>query len=106
MILLTEKIGQGPTRRCDSRCYNAQGGQCKCICGGRNHGAGIDKALENVRTLFAPIVLCEHGKVIGACEQGCTKAQGKVGEVEVTRRALREMRHRAFEFQPGETNAN
>lgn len=52
MILLTQKIGQGPTRRCDSRCYNAKGGKCACICGGKNHCAGFDKALDNVRDLF------------------------------------------------------
>lgn len=52
MILLMEKIGSGPTRRCDQRCYGARGGHCDCICGGKNHGAGIDKALDNVREMF------------------------------------------------------
>lgn len=27
-------------RRCDSRCYNAKGDHCTCICGGKNHGKG------------------------------------------------------------------
>ena len=92
MILMTQKIGQGPTQRCDARCYNAKSGECKCICGGRNHGAGIDKALDNVRTMFAPLVLCEHDKILGTCEHGCTKPKGRVGDVEVTRRAQRELR--------------
>lgn len=34
-------------RRCDARCYNAKGHKCTCICGGKNHGAGKKKALEN-----------------------------------------------------------
>jgi hypothetical protein len=91
MILMSQKIGQGPTQRCDARCYGAKGGNCQCICNGRNHGAGIDKALDNVRTMFAPIVLCAHGKILGTCEHGCTKPTGRVGDVVVTRKALRAM---------------
>ena len=30
---------------------NAEGGQCDCICGGRNHGAGVRQAVENTREL-------------------------------------------------------
>lgn len=52
MILMTQKVGQGPTQRCDERCYNAKSGKCECICGGRNHGVGIEKALDNVQTMF------------------------------------------------------
>lgn len=92
MILMTQKIGQGPTQRCDARCYNAKGGNCECICGGRNHGAGEKKALDNVRTMFAPVVFCIHNKILGTCEEGCTKPRGRVGDVEVTRRTLRELR--------------
>lgn len=35
--------------RCDARCYLAVGGVCECICGGRNHGVGLAKALDNTR---------------------------------------------------------
>ena len=35
--------------RCDSRCYNAEEPKCECICGGRNHGAGFQQAVENTR---------------------------------------------------------
>ena len=94
MILLTQKIGDGPVRRCDARCFNAKHGGCKCICGGRNHGAGITKALDNVRIMFSPIVFCIHDKIIGTCEHNCTVPKGRVGDVEVTRRAMRELRHR------------
>jgi len=94
MILMTQKVGQGPTQRCDARCYNAKTGHCACICGGRNHGAGMQKALDNTRQMFAPVVLCIHDKIIGTCEHGCTTPKGRIGEVAVPRRALRELRRR------------
>jgi len=37
--------------RCDARCYNATSGDCDCICGGINHGAGLKHATENTRQL-------------------------------------------------------
>jgi len=40
---------QGETRRCDARCYNAHGPDCVCCCGGRNHGSGLDQAVENMQ---------------------------------------------------------
>jgi hypothetical protein len=100
MILMTQKIGQDATRRCDARCYNAKGGKCNCICGGRNHCAGEQKALDNVRTMFAPVVLCIHDKILGTCDEGCTKPKGRVGDVEVTRAALRRLRHTEPEARP------
>lgn len=36
---------------CDAKCYNAQSDECDCICGGMNHGAGIDKSIENTREM-------------------------------------------------------
>jgi hypothetical protein len=91
MVLMTQKIGQGPTQRCDARCYNAKSGLCQCICDGRNHGAGITKALNNVRTMFAPVVFCIHDKILGTCDQGCTEPKGRVGDVSVTHKALRQL---------------
>jgi len=35
--------------RCDARCYNAKEPHCECICGGRNHGVGLQKAIEQAR---------------------------------------------------------
>jgi hypothetical protein len=42
----TECVG-----RCDAKCYEAQSPicECDCICGGRNHGAGQQRAEENTR---------------------------------------------------------
>ena len=92
MILMTQKVGDGPTQRCDARCYNAKGGKCDCICTGRNHGAGIQKALENVREMFAPIVLCEHGKFFGYCEHGCSKMKTPESDIHIPRRTIRELK--------------
>lgn len=33
--------------RCDARCYNAQQPHCDCVCGGKNHGRGIQVAAQN-----------------------------------------------------------
>jgi hypothetical protein len=41
--------GSGCVGRCDAKCYDAQTENCDCICGGRNHGAGLEKAIENTR---------------------------------------------------------
>jgi hypothetical protein len=69
MILLTQTI-RGVTRKCDARCFDAKTWGCHCICGGSNHGVGLEKALQNIF----------HGDAIEG--------------VEVTRRAKREMKRR------------
>ncbi len=38
---------EGCVGRCDARCYEAQDRRCDCICGGRNHGAGLQRALAS-----------------------------------------------------------
>jgi hypothetical protein len=40
---------EGCVGRCDARCYNAKEPKCECICGGANHGAGLQQALDNTR---------------------------------------------------------
>ena len=48
MILLEEKDGDGNVLgRCDARCYDAAEPRCVCICGGKNHGLGVSKAILN-----------------------------------------------------------
>lgn len=40
---------RGCVGRCDATCHAARAGsKCVCICGGRNHGAGLRQALANV----------------------------------------------------------
>ncbi len=47
MTLITVGNSEGD-RRCDSRCYDAKGERCTCVCGGRNHGVGLERARENI----------------------------------------------------------
>ncbi len=35
--------------KCDAKCHNAKGPNCRCICGGINHGVGNNQAIENTR---------------------------------------------------------
>ena len=54
-IMMRKKDGK-ITGRCDARCYNAKSkfNKCKCICGGINHGKGINAAITFV---------ADHGKI-------------------------------------------
>jgi hypothetical protein len=47
--LLSVYNSDGCVGRCDAKCYEAHEPECKCICGGKNHGAGLKKAAENMR---------------------------------------------------------
>jgi hypothetical protein len=47
--LIASYDNYGCTGRCDAKCYNAEGPECDCICGGMNHGAGLQKAIENTQ---------------------------------------------------------
>ncbi len=46
--LMSTGNSSGETGRCDAKCYDAKGPDCNCCCGGRNHGAGYQKAVENI----------------------------------------------------------
>jgi hypothetical protein len=41
----------GLVGRCDAKCYEASHPNCQCVCGGKNHGAGKQQAMENTREL-------------------------------------------------------
>ena len=43
----------GCAGRCDAKCYEANEPECDCICHGRNHGAGLKRAVDNTRELAA-----------------------------------------------------
>lgn len=47
VTLISQKTSSGRTRTCSARCYNARKPKCVCICGGANHGIGLQKAVEN-----------------------------------------------------------
>jgi len=51
--LISQRIGSDHERRCDARCYNADGPECDCCCGGMNHGQGLRVALDNTADLCA-----------------------------------------------------
>jgi hypothetical protein len=51
MTLIAVYNSEGCVGRCDARCYEATCNDCNCICGGRNHGAGLNKATDNTREL-------------------------------------------------------
>ena len=37
--------------RCNAGCYNAKHEKCVCVCQGRNHGIGLDRAVDNTREM-------------------------------------------------------
>ena len=47
--LIAVYTSDGCVGRCDAKCYNAEHPECECICGGRNHGVGLSRALDNTR---------------------------------------------------------
>ena len=49
--LISAHNGDGCIGRCDAKCYMATGPVCRCICGGRNHGVGLAKAIESLPTI-------------------------------------------------------
>jgi len=51
VTLISYRSSGGDQGRCDAKCYDAADPHCDCICGGRNHGAGKEQALENTREL-------------------------------------------------------
>ena len=65
MATLISAVGNGWRRRCDSRCHEATGMECHCICGGRFHGASIG---YDVREEFrrAASEALEEGLPLGA----------------------------------------
>lgn len=49
--LISYHSSGGDQGRCDAKCYDAHEEPCDCICGGRNHGAGLEQATDNTREL-------------------------------------------------------
>ena len=67
MTLITERIGSGPTRRCDATCHKAKRPACRCICGGMNHGVGLQQAQANTQETYGHLLHVLTGA--RACEQ-------------------------------------
>lgn len=51
MTLIAVYNSEGCVGRCDARCYEATTPNCECICGGANHGAGQQRAIDNTRRM-------------------------------------------------------
>jgi hypothetical protein len=51
MTLIYVANSNGCVGRCDSRCYEAVMPDCHCICGGKNHGVGLERAKSNTEEL-------------------------------------------------------
>lgn len=50
-VILAVTNKDGKTRRCNATCYNAKGTRCRCVCGGKNHGVGLEAAVSNNHVL-------------------------------------------------------
>lgn len=66
MTLIYVGNSEGCVGRCDERCYDAAGPECHCICGGRNHGAGLAQARANTAEMAKQQLKTwkEHGAYI------------------------------------------
>ena len=62
MVIFEVGTSWGVVGRCDAKCYDAEGPDCHCICGGANHGVGSKIALEDRR--FIP-----DEELLQACEE-------------------------------------
>jgi hypothetical protein len=51
VTLISYSSSGGEEGRCDAKCYLAGHPDCGCICGGINHGKGLEQAAENTRKL-------------------------------------------------------
>jgi hypothetical protein len=45
--LFSVSNSDGLVGRCDANCYDARESECDCICGGKNHGQGVERAVDN-----------------------------------------------------------
>ena len=61
MTIIEVRTSRGIVGRCDASCYNAEGTDCHCICGGANHGVGVGIAMEDRRYL-------SDAEVLAACD--------------------------------------
>ena len=47
MTLVSMRNSERVIGRCDAKCYDATGPECTCVCGGKNHRAGLKGAINN-----------------------------------------------------------
>lgn len=56
----------GCVGRCDAKCHEATGDECRCICGGAFHGVGSKIAWADRKTLTDEEILSEAKKLFNA----------------------------------------
>jgi hypothetical protein len=62
--------------RCNPRCYNAFGRECRCQCNGANHGVGETQARTNCGRLGIPLrTVVVHGASIRKSRNGQAPVQ-------------------------------
>lgn len=44
--LIEIRTAAGVIGRCDAKCYDGAHDKCDCICGGANHGVGVNRAIQ------------------------------------------------------------
>ena len=76
MTLITVGNSEG-SRHCDARCYDAKGPDCECVCGGKNHGKGLQAASKNTRDMIAEWSEAEGEHVAFAAIQEELFAEGR-----------------------------
>ena len=64
MVILEMRNSAEVTGRCDSRCYDARTKHCRCCCGGRNHGVGLNKAIKNSAELVKEASAANYPEVL------------------------------------------
>ena len=60
--LITVSNSSGVVGRCDAKCHDAAHPKCDCICGGANHGVGLNQAKTNTRGMALDQVEAAIGK--------------------------------------------
>ncbi|RMH70190.1 MAG: hypothetical protein D6675_10330 [Gemmatimonadetes bacterium] len=80
-VLIEVRNSSGVIGRCDAKCYDAETQECHCICGGQNHGAGLERAIRNTRK-YADQWLTRYAR-----QHGLTDFRSEIGH-EVTQLKL------------------
>lgn len=52
-VVLAVRNRDGSLGRCDAKCYDATIPRCRCVCGGKNHGKGLVRALAQIDDVAA-----------------------------------------------------
>lgn len=64
-VLFAARNSTGIYSQCDARCYDAEPTKdpaCNCICDGKNHGAGLDRAMANTLAGAEEMIRAERNR--------------------------------------------